>query len=751
MGDETYEGYIERIVFHSPETGFTVLSLSEADSGEEITCTGNFPSINAGEYIRLKGHMVDHREYGPQIKIDSYETVRPQNKAAIEKYLSSGAIKGIGEALAKRIVKKFGKDTFNIMERSPERLAEIRGISEAKARKIAEQFGEKRALRSACVYLQKYSVPMNLAVKIYEKYGESMYDIVERNPYKLVDDIEGVGFKTADKIAQAVGISEDSTYRLESGVLYTLNLSYGQGNCYLPEEELIRDAAGVLNVDTETISGILDLMCMGDRITAVDTDRGRIIYTSLMYNIELNTAKMIIDLNTEIKINEPQVDLLISEAERVMNIELDDIQCEAVRQVVGHGVTIITGGPGTGKTTAIKAIIYVLEKLGEEILLAAPTGRAAKRMTEATGRDAQTIHRLLEINAGPSGGLDSEKNAGQMFARNEDNPLETDVVIIDEMSMVDIFLMHALLKAVVPGTRLVLTGDANQLPSVGPGNVLKDLINADFCHVVRLEKIFRQAAKSDIIKFAHLINEGKSLNVTNRDTDFFVISRNDPESIIQTLVTVIMKNMPKHIGAKPYDIQVLSPMKEGVLGVNNLNKVLQKYMNPPSEKKREHEFHDFIFRENDKIMQVKNNYQMVWKKYNGHGDCIEEGKGVFNGDCGIIKDIDEDGNTVTVLFDDDKITEYTFNEMDEIVPAFAITIHKSQGSEYPAVLLPLLTGPRMLFNRNILYTAVTRARRCVSVIGSEETMQAMIANNEERKRYSGLADSILYLLEPEDR
>lgn len=732
------EGYVEKIVFRNEENGYTVFSMSVAGTGEELPAVGNFSYIAEGQYLIISGHVKVHKEYGPQVCVDSYEERTPQSAAAMEKYLGSGAIKGVGPALAARIVKKFGDKTFEIMDETPEKLSEVKGISPKSARNIAKQFFEKRKLRKAMIFLQQYNIPMNLSVKIYKQYGEKTYDVIQKNPYKIAEDISGAGFRTADAVAHAVGISPDSQFRVKAGLLYTLSLAGNNGHCYLPESRLISETASLLMIDPAVVENSITGLLMDKDITAVEGKSGeKLIYSTYMYNVESGCARMLCDLNLKFEIDRDELMKEIDKFEKAENIQLDKMQIIAVTEAVSNGITIITGGPGTGKTTTINTIINLLEGEGLDILLAAPTGRAAKRMTEATGHEARTIHRLLEIDASPD-----EEGPGMKFQRNERNPLESDVIIIDEMSMVDIYLFNSLLKAIVPGTRLIMAGDSSQLPSVGPGNVLKDMINAGFCNVVKLDHIFRQAAQSDIVLNAHAVNSGEKLRLDNKSRDFFMLRRDSTRDIINVVLQLVVQKMPAYVNADMYDIQVLTPMKKGELGVDHMNTVLQKFMNPPDPSKKEHEFHGILFRENDKIMQTKNDYQAQWHIYDRYHCVTEEGKGVFNGDTGVIKKIDEDAATVTVSFEDNREVEYDFTDMDEIMLSYAITIHKSQGSEYPAVVIPILSGPKLLFNRNLLYTAITRAKKCVVIVGSEDMLHRMAANTDEQKRFSGLEDRI---------
>lgn len=729
---EVLKGYVGHIVFQNAENGYTVLDLVCGE--EEVTCVGIFHGVSEGESLELSGEYTTHPSYGKQFKMASFQVKPPEDIVSIERYLGSGAIKGIGAALAARIVRKFREDTFRIIEEEPERLAEVKGISQRKAMEIAEQTEGKRELRQAMVFLQQYGISQALAAKIYKAYGREVYGILKENPYRLADDIQGVGFRVADEIASRVGIHTDSDFRIRSGILYALMLSAQEGHTCLPEELLTKRASELLGVGAEHVQKHYMNLAMDKKLMIKEVGGRPYIYAAAYYYMESNTAVMLKQLNVVYDVPEIEIQERMKKIEQDTGMVLDRLQAEAVKEAVTNGLMVITGGPGTGKTTTINTIIRYFELEGMDIFLAAPTGRAAKRMSETTGFEARTIHRMLELNGGAEG------NAG--FERNEQNPLETDVIIIDEMSMVDISLMHALLKAVAYGTRLILVGDVNQLPSVGPGSVLRDLIDSGQFHVVRLNKIFRQAAQSDIIVNAHKINRGEEVRLDNKSMDFFFLKRFDANVIISVVLQLIQQKLPKFVEAEPFDIQVLTPTRKGLLGVERLNGILQQYLNPPGDEKAEKEHGGGVFREGDKVMQVKNNYQLEWEVRSKYGLAIDKGTGIFNGDMGIIQRISEYQETVSVEFDEGRVVEYSFKQLDELELAYAITIHKSQGSEYPAVVVPLLSGPKMLMNRNLLYTAVTRAKRCVTLVGSDAAFQEMIGNASEQRRYTGLKDKL---------
>ena len=732
---ECVTGYIDHIIFRNEDNGYTVMVLKGVKDEDELTCVGTFPVITQGASIEAEGSFIQHPVYGKQFQAVRLTEKMPEDAMAMERYLGSGAIKGIGAALAGRIVRHFGSDTLRIVEEEPERLAEIKGISEKKAHEIAIQIAEKSEMRKVMMFLQKYGISLNLGAKIYQKYGDSVYSVLQENPYRLADDISGVGFKIADEIAYRIGIHTDSDYRIKSGLSYTLLQAGGEGHVYLPKEELFKRAEQLLGVDASYMEKHLVDLSMDRKIIQKEEKGQVLVYPAQYYYLELNTARMLRELDIDCPEDEERVERRISQIQKETGTVLDEMQEKAVKEAAGHGLLVLTGGPGTGKTTTINAIIRFFESEGAELRLAAPTGRAAKRMTEATGYEAQTIHRMLELTGMPE---DDREGQPVHFERNAENPLEADVIIIDEMSMVDIHLMHSLLMAVTAGTRLILVGDENQLPSVGPGNVLRDIIRSGQFPVVELKKIFRQASESDIVVNAHKINRGEQVEINNKSRDFFFLKRYDADIIIRVVIALIQEKLPKYVEAKPFEIQVLTPMRKGLLGVERLNQILQRYLNPPDPSKKEKEIGQGLFREGDKVMQIRNNYQLEWEVRGRYGIPVDKGVGVFNGDTGIIRMINEFAELAEVEFEDGRYAQYTFKQLDELELAYAVTIHKSQGSEYPAVIIPILSGPRMLMNRNLLYTAVTRARKCVTVVGSEETFREMINNEKQQRRYSSL-------------
>lgn len=740
---ETIKGYVEHIIYQNTDNGYTVLSL--VSHGEEVTCVGMMKTISQGENISAEGEYVSHPVYGEQFKIRSFQVTEPEDQESMERYLGSGAVKGVGAALAARIVKKFGDDTFRIIEEEPERLAEIKGISERKAREISAQMEEKKEMREALVYLTRFGISNTLAVKIYETYGAGLYGVMQENPYRLAEDITGIGFKTADEIASRIGIHMDSDYRICSGLLYTLLQSVQEGHTWLPKGILLEKATELLGVPADAMEPLLYNLAMDKKLVIKKKEEEEQVFAASFYYAEQHCARMLYELNSYVEAQEgflpgqeEKLEQRIIQLAQEEGLDLDDLQKKAVLESIKNGIFILSGGPGTGKTTTINTMIRFFAAEGLDIFLAAPTGRAAKRMTEATGYEARTIHRMLELN----GALSEEQRGSIRFERNEENPLEADVVIIDEMSMVDLPLFRSLLRAIAPGTRLILVGDVDQLPSVGPGQVLKDLIRSNCFSVVMLQKIFRQAGESDIIVNAHKINHGEDIELNNKSRDFFFLERKDSNVIYKHMIQLIKDMLPGYVQADSFDIQVLTPMRKGSLGVEALNKILQQYLNPPAPDKKEHAEGEFVYREGDKVMQIRNNYQIEWEVVSRYGIPVDKGTGVFNGDMGVIREINEYASTLVVEFDEHRRVTYAFAQLEELELAYAVTIHKSQGSEYTAVIMPLLSGPRLLFNRNLLYTAVTRAKNCVTILGSSETLRNMIRNERENKRYTALTDRI---------
>ena len=745
------EGYVEKVIYKNDDNGYAVFTV-EGEDGEDIF-VGTLHGVSEGIYISAEGEYVNHPQYDLQFKFTSYEIKMPDDMISVERYLGSGIIKGVGEALAKRIVKKFKMDSLRIIEEEPERLAEVKGISERKARDIAVSYNEKKEMQDAIIFLTGYGISINLAVKIFNEYGQEMYKIIRSNPYRIAEDINGVGFKTADEIAERMGISSDSDFRIRAALLYTLLNASQLGHMYLPKQMLVAKTYSLLVADNvpyneeledEIGSQIIELQMTGKAIVKELAGDVTAVYAAANYYIELNSARILSDIDLDFTSEDRPLDKMLAQIEEAEKITLEEKQKLAIKNAVNNGVAVITGGPGTGKTTTINAMIKMFEKLNLELMLAAPTGRAAKRITEATGYTAQTIHRLLELSGG---GIDEEGNSSTYtFVRNSNNPLEADVIIIDEMSMVDSSLFYSLLQAIMPGTRLVLVGDSNQLPSVGPGNVLKDIIRSGIFSVTVLDKIFRQGENSDIITNAHLINAGKQLEINNKSRDFFYIPRQGSQDIIAELKHLILDSLPGFFQVDSMNIQVLTPMRKYELGVENLNKRLQEILNPSSRSIPEKEKNDVVFRKGDKVMQIKNNYKLEWKIMDAKGRFVkEEGVGVFNGDVGFIKEIDEFDQKIVVEYDDGRLVDYLYSQLDELEHAYAITIHKSQGSEYPVVVIPLLTGPAKLLNRNLLYTAVTRARKGVVIVGNIGLVKTMIDNIDEQKRYTTFAERLAEL------
>ena len=732
------EGTVNSIVFRNQDNGYTVFELAVSGKDQPVTCVGGFSFIAEGECLKIRGRDKHHPVYGDQIEVVSYENIEPNDAASMERYLASGVIKGVGLKLAARIVSAFGDDTFRVIEEEPEALVDIKGISVRLARTISESFEEKRGIRDLMIFLQKYGIGNSLALKIHKEYGSEAKKKILENPYCLAQDIGGVGFKTADALAMSIGISGDCEHRIRAALMYELSLAEGAGHTYLPADMLVAAVCGLINVDETDARHALDELTIEGNVIVkgagiMESDEPGKVYRAPFYYMELGVARMLLDLDATDQYGGEISDSEFSKMRMEDDVRLDDLQKKAVREAYKHGVFILTGGPGTGKTTTIRAMISYFESKGLTILIAAPTGRAAKRITETTGREALTIHRLLGCQGVPDDPANGRRGRF-IFERNEDNPLEADAVIIDEMSMVDLPLMHALLKAVCVGTRLILVGDANQLPSVGPGNVLKDIIASHRFNAICLTRIFRQAMESDIIVGAHMINRGEIPKLDNNSKDFFMMERLTSNEILGVIANLVGGRLARYVGEDMFDVQLLSPMKKGDLGTVNLNNLLQKFLNPPEEGRREMQYRDMIFREGDKVMQTKNDYHIEWE-VREHGFVRSTGTGIYNGDMGRIRQINTFAGHILIEFDDNRFVEYPFSQLDELELAYAVTIHKSQGSEYPAVIIPLLSGPSQLFNRNILYTAVTRAKKCVIVVGSRQTVSNMINIHHNSKKF----------------
>lgn len=726
------EGIIEEIIFRNETNGYTVARLNTSDGS--ITIVGNTMIVNLEEMVEVEGEWVYHNTFGEQLQFTSIRTVVPSTLKGIENYLSSGLLPYIGPKTAKNIVDRFGMDSLEIIQYNPEKLKEIPGIGDKKLEKIAKAYEEHRDLRDIMVYLQQYDITVNNGIKIYKKYGKDTINIINENPYRLTEDVYGIGFKTADKIAEKMGISIDSPFRIEAGLKFIMMESAGEGHCYLPKEELLSKVFKLLEVDASLVEDGLKSLALNRRFQIVQDGDDTLVYYMPFHIAENNVARKIVELSrVDFQDVELDIDSHIERIESEEGIQFGNKQTIAIRECLENGVTIITGGPGTGKTTTINAIIKIYEEMGLKVVLAAPTGRAAKRMTETTGRESKTIHRLLEF---------SYMEEDMAFNRDEDSPIDGDVVIIDESSMIDILLMNSLLKAINPGTRLILVGDIDQLPSVGPGNVLRDIINSGSIRIVELDEIFRQAEESMIVVNAHRINKGEMPIVNERDRDFFFMGESSTKKTVETIISLNKERLPNFYGIDPIrDIQVLTPMKKGDVGINALNQHLQEDLNPRSKDKREKQVGDTIFRTGDKVMQIKNNYNTEWKIIRD-GIEVEKGEGVFNGDFGYILDIDEEEHILKVLFDDEKEVEYGFNQLDELKLAYATTIHKAQGSEFPVIIMPIHWGPPMLLTRNLIYTAITRARELVVLVGDGRYLKEMIDNNRIARRYSTLDKKI---------
>ena len=725
---EKIQGMVSDIVFKNEENGYTIANLANED--DEITIVGCMPTLSMGESIEVEGKWINHKIYGSQFEVQSFMPVTPSSLEGIYVYLSSGMIHGIGEKMAKRIVDKFGVDTLDIIQNTPERLTEVEGIGMKKVKQIQESYEENRELRNIIIKLSPYGITPNYCLRIYKKYKEKSIEIINKNPYRLAEEVRGIGFKIADEIASKIGIDKYSPDRIMQGILFTLNQSLANGHTYLPKRVLIEQSVKILGVESSFVEkGIMDL-AYAQKVHLENKNGEILVYLMMYYICENGVCKEIIKLSQhEIKDLHINIDKEIKIVEKEDNINLAKNQIEAVKEAINNGVTIITGGPGTGKTTTINTIIKIFENNDQKVVLCAPTGRAAKRMSETSSKEAKTIHRLLEMGFA----TDSDE---LIFFKDEEDPIDADVIILDEASMVDIILMYNLLKAVKLGTRLLLVGDSDQLPSVGAGNVLKDIIDSEVIKTVRLNEIFRQARESMIVVNAHKINNGEPLFLNVKNKDFFFLRKNTNEEIINEIIGLVSERLPKFYKFdKLKDIQVLASMRKGDLGVNNLNIELQKYLNPPEKYKQEEQFAKRTFRVGDKVMQIRNNYTKKWETE----DKSDSGEGIYNGDIGYIFHIDKDKKTVYVLFDKVKLASYKYDELDELDHSFCTTIHKSQGSEFPVVVIPIVWAPPMLLSRNLLYTAVTRAKKLVVLVGDVRYLEQMIKNNRINDRYSNLS------------
>ncbi|WP_394871560.1 SF1B family DNA helicase RecD2 [Clostridium perfringens] len=727
---EALNGIVESIVFKSSDTGYTVIKFRENNIIH--TAVGVLPHVKEGQNLKITGSWVNHSQFGKQFKVEECEEILPTSKDGIEKYLSSGIIQGIGPVTAKKIVNKFGEDTLNILDNNIERLKEIEGIGKKKLETIIESYREQRELKNITIFLQTHGLSVNQCLKIYKKYGASSVDTVKNNPYILCDEISGIGFKTSDKIARSLGIEIDSPFRIQSGIRYVINEFCANGHTFMPKDELIKEASNVLTVSGDIIEENIKNAALDRKIKLERVNDKEGVFTIPNYYCELGITNRILTLAiSNFQDISVDVDHLILQFEKKNNITFAESQKDAIISAFQNGIEIITGGPGTGKTTIIKCIIEIFETCGLKVLLGAPTGRAAKRMSESTGKEATTIHRMLDMGV-------FEKEESVFVTNAEEHSLEADVVIIDEASMIDITLMNALLKSIKVGTRLIIVGDVDQLPSVGAGNVLNDFIESGFTKVVRLKEIFRQGKESMIVVNAHKINKGEMPKLNEKGTDFFFIRNDIQEGILNTIIDLINTRLPKFNSNwdKLKSIQILVPMKKGVLGVTNLNERIQNVLNPKAPYKKEKEFRSMVFREGDKVMQIKNNYSLKWTRIAGKGE--HEGLGVFNGDMGFIESIDLEGKKLSIIFDDERRVIYDFMYLDELDLAYAITIHKSQGSEFPVVIIPAYMGAPLLMNRNLLYTGITRAKEMVVVVGIPKALKYMVDNTRSMERYSSL-------------
>lgn len=737
---EYLNGIVEAIVFKSEDTGYVVSKINL--EREIINAVGIVPFMKEGQNVKLKGEWVIHKQFGKQFNIEEYEEILPDSIKGIERYLSTGIVKGIGPITAKRLVERFKEKTLEVLDNDIDKIKGVEGIGQKKFEIIKESYNEQKELKDIILYFQGHGMTTNQCIKVYKAFGANARDIVANNPYILSDEIAGIGFITADRIAKSIGIEPTSQFRIQSGIIYILNQFSSSGNTYMPKDELVKETIKLLGATNELVDGALYNLTVDSRVKVEKIDGIDSVFALPYYYCELGVTNRIITLSLEnFRSINADVEFEVGVFEKKNNMKFADSQKEAIVGAFENGIEIITGGPGTGKTTIIKAIIEIYENNNMKVVLGAPTGRAAKRMSESTGREAKTIHRLLEMGVNDDG--------KSYYKRGENEPLEADVIIIDEASMIDVMLMNSLLKAIKLGTRLIIVGDVDQLPSVGAGNVLKDLIESNFIKVVRLKDIFRQGQESLIVVNAHKINNGEMPVLNRRDGDFFFENKEDVNEILRTIIDLINRRLPNY--NKKWDnfrdIQILTPTRKGALGVQNLNNQLQEVLNPKAKHKKEKELKEIIFREGDKVMQTKNNYSLKWVRINGDGD--NEGVGVFNGDMGYIESINDEEKNITVIFDDERRVVYDYVYLDELELAYAITIHKSQGSEFKVIITPAFMGSPFLMNKNLLYTAITRAKELVVVVGLPKALQYMVANTRSVERYSSLKNRILDITDSE--
>jgi len=725
-------GTVTEIVYYNSVNGYAVCDIETED--DTITAVGYMPYIAGGDKVTLTGTWTFHQDYGPQFKVDFFEKNMPTEVSDILTYLSSGSIKGVRAATAQKIVDMFGEDTLNILEKEPEKLAKIHGISRKKALEIGEEYIKQQGVRNIVMYLQKFGITPQSAVKVYKRYGSASVETIKENPYVLSETVYNIGFKTADKIALEMGILPNAPIRIEGAVKHILTNASMNGHTYVPKNVLLDDLCNFLSITSEEAENVIVKMIFESKLkNENNTDGNQKIFLPKLFEAEVYVAHKIkkIAQNNNVE-KDIDIEKVITDIEKSNNITLAEHQKSAIYCAMEKGATVITGGPGTGKTTIINSIIQIMDKLDKTVMLAAPTGRAAKRMTEVCGIEAKTIHRLLESSF-------SESDDSMNFSKNEDNPLDCEIIIIDEMSMVDILLMQSLLKALKSHTKLIMVGDSDQLPSVGAGNVLRDIINSGVVPTVSLTEIFRQAKESAIVVNAHKINRGEYPEFNKNGTDFFIVKRDTAVDISHSIIDLFINRLPKAYRYNPlYQIQILSPMRKGITGVNELNIALQKVINPPDKKKKEKAFRNIIFREGDKVMQTRNNYDMEWTKLENPE---ETGFGIFNGDIGYIHRIDKEMESATIVFDD-RLCIYEFAKLEDLDLAYAVTVHKSQGSEFDVVIMPMYPCAPMLQNRNLFYTAVTRAKKLVVLVGRESCVQKMVENKSEQIRYTALEQKL---------